>query len=129
LHLAAESHVDRSITDPLSFVKQMIGTMNLLNAKTIWQGNYEGKRFYHISTDEVYGSLGAEGFTETTAYDPNSPILLQSSSDHFVRVYGETYGLPYVLTNCSNNYGPFHFPEKLIPFINNIIQNKPLPVW
>jgi dTDP-glucose 4,6-dehydratase len=134
LHLAAESHVDRSITDPLAFVKtNVIGTMNLLNAaKTIWKDNYEGKRFYHISTDEVYGSLGAEGlFTETTAYDPNSPYSAsKASSDHFVRAYGETYGLPYVLTNCSNNYGPFHFPEKLIPlFINNIINNKPLPVY
>jgi dTDP-glucose 4,6-dehydratase len=134
LHLAAESHVDRSITDPLAFVKtNVIGTMNLLNAaKTIWKDQMEGKRFYHISTDEVYGSLGAEGlFTETTAYDPNSPYSAsKASSDHFVRAYGETYGLPYVLTNCSNNYGPFHFPEKLIPlFINNIIHNKPLPVY
>ena len=134
LHLAAESHVDRSITDPLSFVKtNVIGTMNLLNAaKTIWKDNFEGKRFYHISTDEVYGSLGAEGlFTETTSYDPNSPYSAsKASSDHFVRAYGETYGLPYVITNCSNNYGPFHFPEKLIPlFINNIINNKSLPVY
>ncbi len=134
LHLAAESHVDRSIEDPLSFVKtNVIGTMNLLNAaKNLWKGNMEGKRFYHISTDEVYGSLGAEGlFTETTSYDPNSPYSAsKASSDHFVRAYGETYGLPYVLTNCSNNYGPFHFPEKLIPlFINNIINNKPLPVY
>lgn len=134
LHLAAESHVDRSITDPLSFVKtNVIGTMNLLNAaKTIWAGAYEGKRFYHISTDEVYGSLGATGlFTETTAYDPNSPYSAsKASSDHFVRAYGETYGLPYVITNCSNNYGPNHFPEKLIPlFINNIINNLPLPVY
>lgn len=134
VHLAAESHVDRSITDPMSFVKtNVIGTVNLLNAaKAIWKGNFEGKRFYHISTDEVYGSLGAEGlFTETTAYDPNSPYSAsKASSDHFVRAYGETYGLPYVLTNCSNNYGPNHFPEKLIPlFINNIIQNKPLPVY
>ncbi|MFC4817393.1 MULTISPECIES: dTDP-glucose 4,6-dehydratase [unclassified Flavobacterium] len=134
LHLAAESHVDRSITDPLAFVKtNVIGTMNLLNAaKNLWKENFEGKRFYHISTDEVYGSLGAEGlFTETTAYDPNSPYSAsKASSDHFVRAYGETYGLPYVLTNCSNNYGPFHFPEKLIPlFINNIINNKPLPVY
>ncbi|WP_298395818.1 dTDP-glucose 4,6-dehydratase [Flavobacterium sp.] len=134
LHLAAESHVDRSITDPLSFVKtNVIGTMNLLNAaKTIWKDNFEGKRFYHISTDEVYGSLGAEGlFTETTSYDPNSPYSAsKASSDHFVRAYGETYGLPYVITNCSNNYGPYHFPEKLIPlFINNIINNKPLPVY
>ena len=134
LHLAAESHVDRSIEDPLSFVKtNVIGTMNLLNAaKKQWKGNEEGKRFYHISTDEVYGSLGAEGlFTETTAYDPNSPYSAsKASSDHFVRAYGETYGLPYVITNCSNNYGPNHFPEKLIPlFINNIINNKPLPVY
>jgi dTDP-glucose 4,6-dehydratase len=134
LHLAAESHVDRSITDPLSFVKtNVIGTMNLLNAaKTIWKDNFEGKRFYHISTDEVYGSLGATGlFTETTSYDPNSPYSAsKASSDHFVRAYGETYGLPYVITNCSNNYGPNHFPEKLIPlFINNIINNKPLPVY
>ena len=134
LHLAAESHVDRSIEDPLSFVKtNVIGTMNLLNAaKNLWKGNMEDKRFYHVSTDEVYGSLGAEGlFTETTAYNPNSPYSAsKASSDHFVRAYGETYGLPYVLTNCSNNYGSFHFPEKLIPlFINNIINNKPLPVY
>ena len=134
LHLAAESHVDRSITDPLSFVKtNVIGTMNLLNAaKTIWKDNFKDKRFYHVSTDEVYGSLGSEGlFTETTAYDPNSPYSAsKASSDHFVRAYGETYGLPYVITNCSNNYGPNHFPEKLIPlFINNIINNKPLPVY
>ena len=134
LHLAAESHVDRSITDPLSFVKtNVIGTMNLLNAaKNTWKGNFEGKRFYHISTDEVYGSLGETGlFTETTSYDPNSPYSAsKASSDHFVRAYGETYGLPYVITNCSNNYGPNHFPEKLIPlFINNIINNKPLPVY
>jgi dTDP-glucose 4,6-dehydratase len=134
LHLAAESHVDRSIEDPLAFVKtNVIGTMNLLNAaKNQWKGNFEGKRFYHISTDEVYGSLGAEGlFTETTPYDPNSPYSAsKASSDHFVRAYGETYGLPYVLTNCSNNYGSYHFPEKLIPlFINNIINNKPLPVY
>jgi dTDP-glucose 4,6-dehydratase len=134
LHLAAESHVDRSITDPLAFVKtNVIGTMNLLNAaKTIWKDNFEGKRFYHISTDEVYGSLGATGlFTETTSYDPNSPYSAsKASSDHFVRAYGETYGLPYVITNCSNNYGPYHFPEKLIPlFINNIINNKSLPVY
>jgi len=134
LHLAAESHVDRSITDPLAFVKtNVIGTMNLLNAfKTTWENNFEGKKFYHISTDEVYGSLGETGlFTETTPYDPNSPYSAsKASSDHFVRAYGETYGLPYVLTNCSNNYGPNHFPEKLIPlFINNIINNKPLPVY
>ncbi|WP_396158725.1 dTDP-glucose 4,6-dehydratase [Flavobacterium sp.] len=134
LHLAAESHVDRSITDPLAFVKtNVIGTMNLLNAaKTIWAANFDGKRFYHISTDEVYGSLGAEGlFTETTPYDPNSPYSAsKASSDHFVRAYGETYGLPYVITNCSNNYGPNHFPEKLVPlFIHNIINNKALPVY
>jgi dTDP-glucose 4,6-dehydratase len=98
--------------------------------QTIWKGNYEGKRFITVQM-RVYGSLGAEGlFTETTAYDPNSPYSASKGSDHFVRAYGETYGLPYVLTNCSNNYGPFHFPEKLIPlFINNIIQNKPLPVY
>jgi len=134
IHLAAESHVDRSITDPLAFVKtNVIGTMNLLNsAKTIWKDNFEGKRFYHVSTDEVYGSLGATGlFTETTPYDPNSPYSAsKASSDHFVRAYGETYGLPYVLTNCSNNYGPNHFPEKLIPlFIHNIITKKSLPVY
>ncbi|AWG25360.1 dTDP-glucose 4,6-dehydratase [Flavobacterium kingsejongi] len=134
VHLAAESHVDRSIKDPLAFVKtNVIGTMNLLNAaKNQWEENFEGKRFHHISTDEVYGSLGTEGlFTETTAYDPNSPYSAsKASSDHFVRAYGETYGLPYVITNCSNNYGPNHFPEKLIPlFINNIITNKPLPVY
>lgn len=134
LHLAAESHVDRSIEDPLAFVRtNVIGTMNLLNAaKKQWKNSFEGKRFYHISTDEVYGSLGAEGlFTETTSYDPNSPYSAsKASSDHFVRAYGETYGLPYVLTNCSNNYGSYHFPEKLIPlFINNIINNKPLPVY
>jgi dTDP-glucose 4,6-dehydratase len=134
IHLAAESHVDRSIEDPMAFVKtNVIGTVNLLNAaRKLWANNTEGKRFYHISTDEVYGSLGAEGlFTETTPYDPNSPYSAsKASSDHFVRAYGETYGLPYVLTNCSNNYGPNHFPEKLIPlFINNIITNKPLPVY
>jgi dTDP-glucose 4,6-dehydratase len=134
IHLAAESHVDRSITDPMAFVKtNVIGTVNLLNvARKQWANDFEGKRFYLISTDEVYGSLGSEGlFTETTAYDPNSPYSAsKASSDHFVRAYGETYGLPYVITNCSNNYGPNHFPEKLIPlFINNIINNKPLPVY
>ena len=134
IHLAAESHVDRSIEDPMAFVKtNVIGTVNLLNAaRKQWGNAAEGKRFYHVSTDEVYGSLGAEGlFTETTPYDPNSPYSAsKASSDHFVRAYGETYGLPYVLTNCSNNYGPNHFPEKLIPlFINNIILNKPLPVY
>jgi dTDP-glucose 4,6-dehydratase len=134
IHLAAESHVDRSIEDPMAFVKtNVIGTVNLLNAaRKQWANNSEGKLFYHVSTDEVYGSLGAEGlFTETTPYDPNSPYSAsKASSDHFVRAYGETYGLPFVLTNCSNNYGPNHFPEKLIPlFINNIINNKPLPVY
>jgi dTDP-glucose 4,6-dehydratase len=118
----------------MAFVKtNVIGTVNLLNAaRKQWAAKSEGKRFYHVSTDEVYGSLGAEGlFTETTPYDPNSPYSAsKASSDHFVRAYGETYGLPYVLTNCSNNYGPNHFPEKLIPlFINNIIHNKPLPVY
>ena len=134
VHLAAESHVDRSITDPLAFVRtNIIGTVNLLNAaRDLWKEDYNNKRFYHVSTDEVYGSLGEEGlFTETTAYDPNSPYSAsKASSDHFVRAYGETYELPYVITNCSNNYGPNHFPEKLIPlFINNIIENKPLPVY
>ena len=134
LHLAAESHVDRSITDPLAFVKtNVMGTMNLLNvAKKHWKDSFEGKRFYHISTDEVYGTLGETGlFTETTPYAPNSPYSAsKAASDHFVRAYGETYGLPYVITNCSNNYGPNHFPEKLIPlFINNIIEKKPLPVY
>ncbi len=134
VHLAAESHVDRSITDPLAFVHtNIIGTVNLLNAaRDMWKDDSDKKRFYHVSTDEVYGSLGAEGlFTESTAYDPNSPYSAsKASSDHFVRAYGETYGLPYVITNCSNNYGPNHFPEKLIPlFIHNIIENKPLPVY
>jgi len=134
IHLAAESHVDRSIKDPLSFVKtNIIGTVNLLNAaKTLWSGNFEDKIFYHISTDEVYGSLGeTELFTETTPYDPNSPYSAsKAGSDHFVRAYGETYGLPYIISNCSNNYGPNQFPEKLIPlFIHNIIQKKPLPVY
>ncbi len=134
VHLAAESHVDRSIEDPMAFVRtNVIGTVNLLNAaRKIWDNNFEEKRFYHVSTDEVYGSLGTKGlFTETTPYDPNSPYSAsKASSDHFVRAYGETYGLPSVITNCSNNYGPNHFPEKLIPlFINNIINNKPLPVY
>ncbi|MBL7739745.1 MAG: dTDP-glucose 4,6-dehydratase [Chitinophagaceae bacterium] len=134
IHLAAESHVDRSILSPLDFVyTNVIGTVNLLNAaKAHWKDNFAGKRFYHISTDEVYGSLGETGFfTETTAYAPNSPYSAsKASSDHFVRAYGETYHLPVVITNCSNNYGPNHFPEKLIPlFINNIIHNKPLPVY
>ncbi|WP_430964919.1 dTDP-glucose 4,6-dehydratase [Spongiimicrobium sp. 2-473A-2-J] len=134
IHLAAESHVDRSISDPLAFVRtNIIGTVNLLNsARDAWKGAYSKKRFYHISTDEVYGTLGSKGlFTERTAYDPNSPYSAsKASSDHFVRAYGETYGLPYVISNCSNNYGPNHFPEKLIPlFINNIINNIPLPVY
>lgn len=134
IHLAAESHVDRSIKDPLAFVRtNVIGTMILLNAfKNIWHNNYNNKRFYHISTDEVYGTLGETGlFTEKTAYDPNSPYSAsKASSDHFVRAYGETYGLPYIITNCSNNYGPNQFPEKLIPlFINNIIHGRPLPVY
>jgi dTDP-glucose 4,6-dehydratase len=134
IHLAAESHVDRSITDPLSFAKtNILGTMILLNAfKNTWQDNWSGKRFYHISTDEVYGSLGETGlFTESTSYDPNSPYSAsKASSDHFVRAYGETYNSPYVISNCSNNYGAKQFPEKLIPlFINNIINKKPLPVY
>jgi len=134
IHLAAESHVDRSITDPLAFVRtNIIGTVNLLNAsRDLWKDKKNNRRFYHISTDEVYGSLGSEGlFTENTPYDPNSPYSAsKASSDHFVRAYGETYGLHYVITNCSNNYGPNHFPEKLIPlFINNIIENRPLPVY
>ena len=134
IHLAAESHVDRSITDPLAFVRtNVLGTMNLLNAfKNTWDNNYKNKLFYHISTDEVYGSLGESGlFTETTSYNPNSPYSAsKASSDHFVRAYGETYGLPYVISNCSNNYGPNQFPEKLIPlFINNILNKKPLPLY
>lgn len=134
IHLAAESHVDRSILSPLDFVyTNVVGTVNLLNAaKKCWDGDFAGKRFYHVSTDEVYGALGETGFfTEETPYDPHSPYSAsKASSDHFVRAYGDTYGLPVVITNCSNNYGPYHFPEKLIPlFINNIIQNKPLPVY
>ena len=134
IHLAAESHVDRSITDPLAFAKtNILGTMILLNAfKNLWQDKWQDKLFYHISTDEVYGTLGEIGlFTETTSYDPNSPYSAsKASSDHFVRAYGETYGLPYVISNCSNNYGANQFPEKLIPlFINNIINNKSLPVY
>jgi len=134
IHLAAESHVDRSITDPLAFVKtNILGTLNLLNAfKEIWKEDFSGKRFYHISTDEVYGSLGDIGlFTEDTSYKPNSPYSAsKASSDHFVRAYGETYSIPYVISNCSNNYGPNQFPEKLIPlFINNIINKTPLPVY
>ncbi|MCE1168626.1 MAG: dTDP-glucose 4,6-dehydratase [Sphingobacteriia bacterium] len=134
IHLAAESHVDRSIANPLEFVlTNVVGTVNLLNAaRNIWKDNYEGKRFYHISTDEVYGTLGENGlFTEETSYDPHSPYSAsKASSDHFVRAYHDTYGLPVVVSNCSNNYGSFQFPEKLIPlFINNIRNNKPLPVY
>ncbi len=134
IHLAAESHVDRSITSPLEFVKtNVLGTVNLLNAaKKIWNGNFEGKRFHHVSTDEVYGALGETGFfTEETSYDPHSPYSAsKASSDHFVRAYADTYGLPIILTNCSNNYGPNHFPEKLIPLcIHNIINRKPLPIY
>ena len=134
IHLAAESHVDRSIKDPLAFAKtNILGTMVLLNAfKQLWSDNWDNHRFYHISTDEVYGTLGESGlFSESTPYDPNSPYSAsKASSDHFVRAYGETYGLHYVISNCSNNYGPHQFPEKLIPlFIHNIIQNKPLPVY
>ncbi|MFD2433784.1 dTDP-glucose 4,6-dehydratase [Mesonia maritima] len=134
IHLAAESHVDRSISDPLAFAKtNIIGTLNLLEAaKNQWKNKLEGKLFYHISTDEVYGSLGNDGlFTEKTSYDPNSPYSAsKASSDHFVRAYGETYNLPYVISNCSNNYGPNQFPEKLIPlFINNVINKKNLPVY
>jgi len=133
IHLAAESHVDRSITDPLSFVKtNILGTVNLLNASLSIYKEKPKFLFYHISTDEVYGSLGIDGhFTEDTPYSPNSPYSAsKASSDHFVRAYGETYGLPFVISNCSNNYGPNQFPEKLIPlFINNIIQDKPLPLY
>ena len=134
LHCAAESHVDRSITDPLSFVTtNVIGTVNLLQvAKDFWKADMNDKVFYHISTDEVYGSLGEEGFfVEETAYDPRSPYSAsKASSDHFVRAYYHTYKLPVKLSNCSNNYGPFHFPEKLIPLcIHNIINNTPLPIY
>lgn len=134
VHLAAESHVDRSIKDPLAFVNtNVIGTVNLLNAaKDFWGTDFEGKRFHHISTDEVFGALGDTGFfTEQTSYDPHSPYSAsKASSDHFVRAYHDTYGLPIVITNCSNNYGPNHFPEKLIPLcILNIINNKPLPIY
>ncbi len=134
IHLAAESHVDRSISDPLSFIKtNILGTVNLLNAaRSLWQNNYEDKLFYHISTDEVYGSLGKDGlFTETTAYDPRSPYSSsKASSDHLVRAYHHTYGMPVVISNCSNNYGPNQFPEKLIPLaINNIKKMKPIPIY
>ncbi|MEM1215657.1 MAG: dTDP-glucose 4,6-dehydratase [Bacteroidota bacterium] len=134
IHLAAESHVDRSIANPMAFIMtNVVGTVNLLNAaKNCWQGNYAGKRFYHVSTDEVYGSLGAEGlFVETTPYDPRSPYSAsKASSDHFVRAWHHTYGFPVVISNCSNNYGPYQFPEKLLPLmINNIKHEKPLPVY
>jgi len=134
IHLAAESHVDRSIADPLIFAKtNILGTINLLNAfNSLWENNWEGKRFYHISTDEVYGSLGESGlFKETTAFNPNSPYAAsKASSDHFVKAYGKTYGMPYIISNCSNNYGPYQFPEKLIPLcINNILNNKSLPIY
>jgi dTDP-glucose 4,6-dehydratase len=134
VHLAAESHVDRSIANPIEFVMtNVIGTVNLLNAaKHAWAGKYDGKRFYHVSTDEVYGALGETGmFTEQTKYDPHSPYSAsKASSDHFVRAYHDTYGLPVVISNCSNNYGSHHFPEKLIPLaIHNIKNNKPIPVY
>jgi len=134
LHCAAESHVDRSISDPLAFVKtNVLGTSTLLQtAKEFWKDDYNGKLFYHISTDEVYGSLGTEGFfTEETPYDPRSPYSAsKASSDHFVRAFYHTYKLPVIISNCSNNYGPYHFPEKLIPLcINNILNKKPLPIY
>ena len=134
LHCAAESHVDRSISDPLAFVKtNVLGTVTMLQvAKEFWKDDYSNKLFYHISTDEVYGSLGYEGlFTEETPYDPRSPYSAsKASSDHFVRAFYHTYKLPVVISNCSNNYGPFHFPEKLIPLcINNILNKKPLPIY
>ncbi len=134
IHLAAESHVDRSIASPLDFIyTNIVGTANLLNAaRAIWADNMNDKRFYHISTDEVYGALGATGaFVETTPYAPHSPYSAsKASSDHLVRAYHDTFGMPNVISNCSNNYGPNQFPEKLIPlFINNILHNKPLPVY
>ena len=135
IHLAAESHVDRSIKDPFTFARTIVmGTLSLLQAaKEQWNGDWEGKRFYHISTDEVYGALQFDGtlFTEETRYDPHSPYsAAKASSDHFVRAYHDTYGLPTIVTNCSNNYGPYQFPEKLIPlFINNIRHGRPLPVY
>jgi dTDP-glucose 4,6-dehydratase len=135
IHLAAESHVDRSIKDPFTFARtNVMGTLSLLQAaKITWEGNYAGKRFYHISTDEVYGALNFDEtlFNENTRYNPHSPYSAsKASSDHFVRAYHDTYGLPVVISNCSNNYGPYQFPEKLIPlFINNIRHNKPLPVY
>jgi len=134
IHLAAESHVDRSIANPMEFIHtNIVGTVTLLNAaRKQWEGNVEGKRFYHVSTDEVYGSLGETGlFTETTGYDPKSPYSAsKASSDHLVRAYNHTFGLPVVITNCSNNYGPNQFPEKLLPLaINNIKHKKPVPVY
>jgi len=134
IHLAAESHVDRSIANPMEFIQtNIVGTVTLLNAaKHYWSGNFENKRFYHISTDEVYGSLCNDGyFKETTPYDPRSPYSAsKASSDHIVRAYFHTFGLPIVISNCSNNYGPNQFPEKLIPLmIHNIITQKPLPVY
>ncbi len=135
IHLAAESHVDRSITDPFSFLRtNVMGTCHLLHAaKELWKGNYEGKRFYHVSTDEVYGALEMDGsfFTEDNKYDPHSPYSAsKASSDHFVRAYNDTFGLPVVISNCSNNYGSHHFPEKLIPLaINNIQNNRPIPIY
>jgi dTDP-glucose 4,6-dehydratase len=135
IHLAAESHVDRSIKDPFTFARtNVMGTLSLLQAaKHHWNGNWEGKLFYHISTDEVYGSLEMDNtlFTEETSYDPHSPYSAsKAASDHFVRAFNDTYGFPSLISNCSNNYGPFQFPEKLIPlFINNICNNKPLPVY
>jgi dTDP-glucose 4,6-dehydratase len=134
IHLAAESHVDRSIKDPFSFAQtNVMGTLSLLQAaKFTWDNKFDDKLFYHVSTDEVYGSLGEEGFfTEETAYDPHSPYSAsKASSDHFVRSFQDTFGLPTVISNCSNNYGSYQFPEKLIPlFINNICNNKPLPVY
>lgn len=134
IHLAAESHVDRSISNPLEFVQtNVLGTVNLLIAfNELWKNDFAERKFYHVSTDEVYGSLDETGFfTENSSYDPRSPYSAsKASSDHFVRAYGETYSMPYVISNCSNNYGEYHFPEKLIPlFINNIINYKPLPVY
>jgi dTDP-glucose 4,6-dehydratase len=134
IHLAAESHVDRSIANPMEFIMtNIVGTVNLLNAaRNLWKDNMDGKRFYHISTDEVYGSLGEEGFfTEETAYDPRSPYSAsKASSDHLVRAYFHTYKMPVVISNCSNNYGQFQFPEKLLPLsINNINHNKPIPIY
>lgn len=134
IHLAAESHVDRSIVDPFSFAQtNVMGTLSLLQAARLaWKDDFRGKLFYHVSTDEVYGSLDNGGFfVETTPYDPKSPYSAsKASSDHFVRAYNNTYGMPIVISNCSNNYGPFQYPEKLIPlFISNIRENKPLPVY